>query len=56
MTSRESIEPKARLIAALAENMSDRDWASNIIHEAGMIMEAARAIIRIAETRLGGER
>lgn len=52
----QSIEPKARLIQALAENMSNNDWASNIITEANMIINAAREIIKIAETRFGGER
>jgi hypothetical protein len=54
--SHESIEPRARLIAALAENMSNNDWASNIIAEAEIIIRTAKEIIKIAETRLPGER
>jgi hypothetical protein len=52
----ESIDPKARLIAALAENMSDRDWASNILSQCRQMREAIEQIERIARSREGGER
>jgi hypothetical protein len=52
---RESIDPMAGLIAALAENMSDRNWAQDIIYDAVRIMDYAKDIIRIAEQRLPGE-
>ncbi|WP_454813797.1 hypothetical protein [Labrys neptuniae] len=54
--SRENIEPQAKLIEALAATMEDRDWASDIIGRCSQIIEAARKIIAIAETRLSGER
>lgn len=52
----ESIDPKARLIAALAENMSDRDWGSDILNKCAQIRQALERIEQIARSRAGGER
>lgn len=54
--SSENIEPQAKLIEVLAANMEDRNWASDLIGRCNQIIEAARKIIAIAETRLPGER
>ncbi|SDF84195.1 hypothetical protein [Thalassobaculum litoreum] len=51
-----SIDAQAKLIAGLAETMSDRDWADNTLRRCAMIREAVKEIERIATQRLGGER
>jgi hypothetical protein len=52
----EKIEPHARLVASLAETMSDRMWAADIIERCRMIRQAVEEIERVARGRLGGER
>ena len=52
----ESIKVKANLIAAIAENMSDNDWADNILYECKLIRKALDEIEKIAYSRVSGER
>lgn len=52
----DSIEPQARLIAALAETMRDSMWADDILTRIEQISKAALEIARIANARRGGER
>lgn len=51
-----TIDPYARLIAALAETMNDSMWASDILGRFRQIEEAAEQIKKIAQQRQGGER
>jgi hypothetical protein len=55
---RKNIEPQARLIAALAETMSDKMWADDILIRCRQIIAAAKEIEDIATARRtgGGER
>jgi len=50
------IEPQAKLIAALADTMTDSMWASEIIQRCAQIIEAVKIIEREARSREGGER
>lgn len=54
--SKERIEAQARLIAALAETMTDDMWASEILNRCAQMREAIAKIERTAESRRGGER
>jgi hypothetical protein len=50
------IEPHARLIASLAETMSDNMWASDVLTRCRQIEEAVAEIRKVARSREGGER
>lgn len=55
MTER-TILPQAKLIAALAETMTDSLWATDILQRCAQIETAITEIRRIAAAREGGER
>lgn len=50
------IEPQAKLIAALADTMTDQMWASDILARCAQIVDVVRQIERIANERKPGER
>lgn len=52
----ESIEPQAKLIAALSDTMTNTLWADDILHRCTQIEAAIAEIRRIATSRKGGER
>ena len=56
MSVRERIDAQARLIAALAETMTDGMWASDMLARCQQMRQAIEEIERIAGSRLGGER
>jgi len=56
MRAHQSIEPHARLIASLAETMSDNLWADDILTRCRQIEQAVAEIRRIASGKQGGER
>lgn len=56
MTRDKSIAPQARLIAALAETMTDGMWAADILNRCAEIGKALNEIVSIAEGRRHGER
>jgi len=51
-----NIEPQARLIASLAETMSDQMWVAEIFDRCRMMRRAIDEIERAARSRIGGER
>lgn len=53
---RENIMPQARLVASLAETMSDNMWASDILGRCAQMRQAIEEIERIARKREPGER
>ena len=54
--TRELIKPKANIIAALAENMKENDWSSEILSYCTIIRKALDEIEKIAHVRESGER
>lgn len=54
--SGDNVEPHARLIAALAETMSNGMWASDIETRCSQIIEAVQQIRSITAKRHSGER
>ena len=51
-----SVVPQAKLIAALADTMSDSMWADDILMRCRQIEAALREIRKIVEPRRGGDR
>lgn len=52
----QNIEQQARLVASLAETMTNRMWGSDILERCRMIRKAVEEIERIAHGRAAGER